>query len=207
MLSVCSDPSNPVKSVAGNIRPAGPRGPATLEAQARFLEVVPPHLGAARALARSLTSSGADSEDVVQDACLRAFRGIASFRGVNARCWLLTIVRRAAYDWLSQSRRTPETVADFECLTDQLEVPQDAVTPESELALDQDRRKTDQAIQSLPLMLRNAILLRYEQGLSYREIALAIDVPIGTVMSRLCRAHRRLGTMLEEIAGDRFALP
>jgi RNA polymerase sigma-70 factor (ECF subfamily) len=143
----------------------------------------------------------------VQDACLRAFRGIASFRGVNARCWLLTIVRRAAYDWLSQCRRTPETVADFECLTDQLEVPHDAVTPESALALDQDHRKTEQAIQSLPLMLRNTVLLRYEQGLSYREIALAIDVPIGTVMSRLCRAHRPLGTILEQAVGDRFALP
>ena len=72
--------------------------------QARFRSVVLPHLAQAYALARWLTGDRADAEDVVQEACLRAFRGIGGFSGVNARAWLLTIVRHAAYTWLGKNR-------------------------------------------------------------------------------------------------------
>src|SRR6266851_3379270 len=72
--------------------------------QARFARVVTPHLADAYALARWLTGNRADAEDVVQEACLRAFRGIAGFAGVNARAWVLTIVRHAAYTWLGKNR-------------------------------------------------------------------------------------------------------
>src|SRR6266542_823975 len=71
---------------------------------ARFANVVLPHLGDAYALARWITGSRADAEDVVQDACLRAFRGIAGFGEGNARAWVLTIVRHTAYSWLGKNR-------------------------------------------------------------------------------------------------------
>ena len=80
--------------------------------QARFASVVLPHLADAYALARWLTGNRADAEDVVQEACLRAFRGIAGFAGVNARAWLLTIVRHAAYTWLGKNRSAALLVVD-----------------------------------------------------------------------------------------------
>src|SRR5713101_5878950 len=80
--------------------------------QARFKSVVLPHLADAYALARWLTGSRADAEDVVQEACLRAFRGIGGFAGVNARAWLLTIVRHAAYTWLGKNRSAALLMVD-----------------------------------------------------------------------------------------------
>src|SRR5437588_5345354 len=80
--------------------------------QTRFASVVLPHLADAYALARWLTGNRADAEDVVQEACLRAFRGIAGFAGVNARAWLLTIVRHAAYTWLGKNRSAALLVVD-----------------------------------------------------------------------------------------------
>jgi RNA polymerase sigma-70 factor, ECF subfamily len=76
------------------------------EANARFAEVVLPHLDDAYALARWLTGNPADAEDVVQDGCMRAFRGIAGFTGGNARAWVLTIVRHTAYVWMRKNRPT-----------------------------------------------------------------------------------------------------
>src|SRR5262249_31053167 len=80
--------------------------------QARFASVVLPHLADAYALARWLTGDRADAEDVVQEACLRAFRGIGGFAGTNARAWLLTIVRHAAYTWLGKNRSGSLLVVD-----------------------------------------------------------------------------------------------
>src|SRR5262245_43705827 len=71
---------------------------------ARFTELVLPHLGDAYSLARWITGNRADAEDVVQDSCLRAFRAIGGFAGVNARAWVLTIVRHTAYTWLGKNR-------------------------------------------------------------------------------------------------------
>src|SRR5499425_523825 len=80
--------------------------------QARFASVVLPHLADAYALARWLTGDRADAEDVVQEACLRAFRGIGGFAGVNARAWVLTIVRHAAYTWLGKNRSASLVMVD-----------------------------------------------------------------------------------------------
>src|SRR5215813_13245074 len=80
--------------------------------RARFASVVLPHLADAYALARWLTGSRADAEDVVQEACLRAFRGIGGFGGVNARAWVLTIVRHAAYSWLGKNRSAALLMVD-----------------------------------------------------------------------------------------------
>lgn len=165
-----------------------------------FLEVVQPHLGNAYLLARSLARNRSDAEDIVQEACLRALRGIRGFEGGNARSWVLTIVRHSAYDWLRRRRRAPESVENLEALVESFVSPEDAVTPESELASDQDVQQMSQAIQLLPEPARKALCLRYERGLSYLEIAEVIGVPPGTVMSRLYRARRQLGAIMGEMA-------
>src|SRR5215831_21159450 len=86
--------------------------PSSDQDRARFQSVVLPHLADAYALARWLTGNRADAEDVVQEACLRAFRGIAGFAGVNARAWVLTIVRHAAYTWLGKNRSAALVMVD-----------------------------------------------------------------------------------------------
>jgi RNA polymerase sigma factor (sigma-70 family) len=175
------------------------------EDQARFASVVLPHLGDAYALARWLTGNRADAEDVVQEACLRAFRGIAGFAGVNARAWVLTIVRHAAYTWLGKNRSAALLVVDdLESIAQQQstgggpsgEGPQ---TPEAALIAKADAQSLEIAIGELPVPFRETLVLRDVQGLDYREIAEVTKVPIGTVMSRLARARRRL---MERLAMD-----
>jgi RNA polymerase sigma factor (sigma-70 family) len=166
--------------------------------QARFASVVLPHLADAYALARWLTGDRADAEDVVQEACLRAFRGIGSFAGVNARAWLLTIVRHAAYTWLGKNRSASLLMVDDLEAVEQKQaragaVPEDAPqSPEAALIAKADALRLETAIAELPLPFRETLVLRDVQGLDYREIAEVTKVPIGTVMSRLARARQRL---------------
>jgi RNA polymerase sigma-70 factor (ECF subfamily) len=172
--------------------------------RARFASVVLPHLADAYALARWLTGNRADAEDVVQDACLRALRGIGGFAGVNARAWLLTIVRHAAYAWLGKNRSAALLMVDDLEAVEQQQAggggpdggPQ---TPEAALIAKADAVRLEAAIAELPVPFRETLVLRDVQGLDYREIAEVTKVPIGTVMSRLARARRRL---IERIATD-----
>jgi len=163
--------------------------------RARFASVVLPHLADAYALARWLTGNRTDADDVVQEACLRAFRGIDGFTGANARAWVLTIVRHAAYTWLGKNR--PAALV----MTDDLEAAErnrsdgacDAPqSPEAALIAKTDAARLETAIAELPVPFRETLVLRDVQGLDYREIADVTKVPIGTVMSRLARARRRL---------------
>src|SRR5262245_29980683 len=163
----------------------------------RFASVVLPHLADAFALARWLTGSRADAEDVVQEACLRALRGIGGFAGGNARAWLLTITRHAAYTWLGKNRSASLLVVDDLEAVERRElergVPIDRFdTPETELIAKADAARLEAAIAELPVPFRETLVLRDLQGLDYREIAEVTKVPIGTVMSRLARARRRL---------------
>jgi RNA polymerase sigma factor (sigma-70 family) len=166
--------------------------------QARFASVVLPHLADAYALARWLTGDRADAEDVVQDACLRAFRGIGGFAGVNARAWLLTIVRHAAYTWLGKNRSDSLLMVDDLEAVEQKQARAGAAsegapqTPEAALIAKADAVRLETAIAELPLPFRETLVLRDVQGLDYREIAEVTKVPIGTVMSRLARARQRL---------------
>ncbi len=174
--------------------------------QARFASVVLPHLADAYALARWLTGDRADAEDVVQEACLRAFRGIGGFAGVNARAWVLTIVRHAAYTWLGKNRSASLVmVDDLEALEPKRSSASAAFeqappTPEAELIAKADARRLEAAIAELPVPFRETLVLRDVQGLDYREISEVTKVPIGTVMSRLARARRRL---IERIGADK----
>jgi RNA polymerase sigma factor (sigma-70 family) len=174
--------------------------------QARFASVVLPHLADAYALARWLTGDRADAEDVVQEACLRAFRGIGGFSGVNARAWLLTIVRHAAYTWLGKNRSASLVMVDDLEAVEQKQasssggaLEQGPQTPEAALIAKADARRLEAAIAELPVPFRETLVLRDVQGLDYREIAEVTKVPIGTVMSRLARARRRL---IERIGTD-----
>jgi RNA polymerase sigma-70 factor (ECF subfamily) len=134
-----------------------------------FEEVVLPHLDAAFNYARWLTKSEADAEDVVQDAYVRALRFFSSLRSDDARSWLLTIVRNT---WYGQ------------------------FPPEALVLQRQAVEKVQRAVQELPADFREVIVLRELEGLSYKEIAAVVGIPIGTVMSRLARARERLLAIL-----------
>jgi RNA polymerase sigma factor (sigma-70 family) len=172
------------------------------DASARFKRVVLPHLDDAYRLARWLTGSRADSEDVVQDACLRALRGIGSFSHGNARAWVLTIVRHTTYSWLQKNRPAAVVlVEDFEAVerTNCMEL--DAATPETALIAQEVGTLLETAIATLPAPLRETLVLREVQGLSYREIAEVTEVSIGTVMSRLARARGRIISIMPTAEG------
>ena len=157
-----------------------------------------PHLDAAYTLARYLTRNDSDAEDVVQDACLRALKYFEGFRGgegTSARAWLLAIVRNTAF---TARRRHPggtsftkfDEAVHSEAVADQ--------NPEAVLLRRDTRESFARALDGLAPELREAIVLREVEGLSYKEISHAAGVPIGTVMSRLSRARGRLQSALLE---------
>ena len=166
------------------------------EDQARFRTVVLPHLDDCYRLARWLTGNRADAEDVVQEACLDAFRGIMGFNGSHPRAWVLTIVRHAAYRWLRKNRPTALVVVDDLEALGVADTAGSAQTPEAALIAQADADRLEQAIAALPVPFRETLVLRDVNGLDYRDIADVTGVPIGTVMSRLARARRRLITTL-----------
>jgi RNA polymerase sigma-70 factor (ECF subfamily) len=158
-----------------------------------FEQVVLPHLDAAYNLARWLTRSDADAEDVVQEACVRALRFFGGFRGDDARGWLLAIVRNSCYDFLRRHR--PQELTDpfdEEIHTAVAQTP----TPEALLLRRADRAMVRDALEALPVAWREVIILRELEGLSYKQIADVASIKIGTVMSRLARARARLQQLL-----------
>ena len=173
--------------------------------QTRFARVVLPHLAEAYALARWLTGNGTGAEDVVQDACLRAFRGIAGFREGNARAWVLTIVRHTAYSWLGKNRPATLAVTDDVEGVEGAEITSGDAEAETEMIAKADAARLQAAIQKLPPPFRETLVLRDLHGLDYRQIARVTGVPIGTVMSRLARARRRLTTTIARDENDAAA--
>jgi RNA polymerase sigma factor (sigma-70 family) len=156
----------------------------------RFRNVVLPHLDDAYGLARWLTGNRTDAEDVVQEACLSAFRSIGSFSNGNSRAWLLTIVRNAAYSWMLKNRPAALVmVEDIEAVGLAGPSDLDIETPETALIAKTDARLLEAAIAALPAPFRETLVLRDVHGLSYREIAEVTGAPAGTVMSRLARAR------------------
>jgi RNA polymerase sigma-70 factor, ECF subfamily len=165
----------------------------------RFEEIVLPHLGAAYNLARWLTRNDQDAQDVVQDAYLRAFRFFDGFRGNEGRAWLLAIVRHTCYTWLQKNR--PAEVVAVSDAEGQMEEGAGFDTeiagagggnPEAIALQNAHRRMLNDAIAALPLGFREVLILRELEDMSYKEIARIIDVPMGTVMSRLARERKLL---------------
>jgi RNA polymerase sigma factor (sigma-70 family) len=164
-----------------------------------FDEAVLPHLDAAYNLARWLTRNDYDAQDVVQEAYLRAFRFFDGFRGPDARAWLLTIVRNTCYTWLRRNR-PPEISGDFEEAMNDIE--SNEPDPETAQVLKDQQRLVNEAIEELPIEFREVIVLRELEELSYKEIAAVAGIPIGTVMSRLARARKRLQLALCDTSPD-----
>jgi RNA polymerase sigma-70 factor (ECF subfamily) len=154
--------------------------------------VVLPLLPSAYNLARWLTRNEHDAEDVVQEAFLRAYRFFSSFRGGDARAWLLTIVRNSCWTWLRANRAREVATA----LEDAEEPADTTASAEEDLVRRADGARLRRALEDLPAEFREVTVLRELEELSYREIAEVAGIPVGTVMSRLSRARRRLQTAL-----------
>ncbi|HYA80703.1 MAG TPA: sigma-70 family RNA polymerase sigma factor [Methylocystis sp.] len=163
-------------------------------ARRRFRETALPYLDDAYSLARWLVGSGADAEDIVQEACLRALQALEQTHVDQPRAWLLKIVRNTAYSWLAKNRASAIVLAggaeDVEAQASGLA----PTTPGPEAALIEaaDRASVAKAIDELPLPFKETLVMREVNGLSYREIAAALGLPVGTVMSRLARARALL---------------
>lgn len=163
----------------------------------RFDEVALPHLDAAYNLARWLTRNDADAADVVQEAMLRALTYFDGYRGESAKAWLLTIVRNTCFRWLERNRPaallplTPEVETEVEVATAR---PENDAPPDPETLLNRrrDAAMLNELIAELPPRFREILVLREMEELSYRDIGDVLDVPIGTVMSRLARARTLL---------------
>lgn len=171
----------------------GPDRPATVRgAGESFDAVVLPHLNAGHRLARWLMRDEQDAEDVVQEASLRAFRYFRTFGGGDGRAWFLRIVRNTCYGWRRHG---------FEAVTDSFDEEQHSSAqpqpdPETLLLQTDDVTSIARAMSSLPDRFHLLLVLREVEGLSYRELADATGIPIGTVMSRLSRAREALRNAL-----------
>ncbi len=161
----------------------------------RFEKLVLPHLDDAYTLARYLLRDEHDAQDAVQDAVLRALRHFEGFRQGDARAWLLTIVRNCCYSWHKAHRWDRSTVSFSDDAAKEVTDPHAA----DELANQtSERERIQAAVDALPDELKEVIVLRELNELSYREISDVVGAPIGTVMSRLSRARNRLAAALDE---------
>jgi len=170
-----------------------------------FDEIFLPYLPEAYRLAQWLAGNASDAEDIVQEAAIRAFRGIKGFGAVNARAWSLTIVRNTALSWLTKNK--PRTVAYINDLSaaEQQELEYEGLhgtrveTPEETTLFKADAEEIQKALAQLSAQYREVIVLREINQMNYRDIAEITNVPIGTVMSRLSRGRQLLIALL----GDR----
>jgi RNA polymerase sigma-70 factor, ECF subfamily len=160
---------------------------------ARFELAILPHLDAAYNLARWLTRNEHDAEDMVQEACLRAFKFFDGFHGVDARAWLLTIVRNTCYTWLEQNRRA-QAMTPFDEEIHSLD--EDAFNPSTFALKTGEVEMLKASLEELPEEFREVIVLRDLEEMSYKQIAEVINAPLGTVMSRLARARGKLKQVL-----------
>ena len=159
----------------------------------RFEQVIMPHLDAAYNLARWLVRNEDDARDMVQEAYLRAFKFFDGFHGVDARAWLLTTVRNTCYTWLQQNPRSRATTS----FDEEIHSLDEQATNPSELAVKNgDVEMVRESLEELSEEFREVIVLRDLEEMSYKRIAEVINVPLGTVMSRLARARGRLRRIL-----------
>ncbi|MBI2736754.1 MAG: sigma-70 family RNA polymerase sigma factor [Rhodospirillales bacterium] len=156
----------------------------------RFRTVMLPHLDAAYGYARWLTRDPVQAQDVAQEAMLRALRYFHAFRGEDAKPWLLRIVRNT---WLDLSRRHAVERVPLEEVEDRAGEGPD---PEQSALAGDRRRQIAAALAALPAEAREVLVLREIEDLSYKRIAVVLDLPIGTVMSRLARAREKLAAGL-----------
>ena len=175
------------------MKPARVRSEMTQGDVERFERVVLPFLDDAYTLARYLLRDEHDAQDVVQEASLRAFRYFDGYSGGDAKAWLLAIVRNCSLTWRYRHRADAHTVS----FMDGVDAPADDGNEADTAAIESsERARVQRAIDALPAEFREVIVLREVQNLSYKEISDVVGVPIGTVMSRLARARKRLSEIL-----------
>jgi len=160
---------------------------------ARFEQTVLPHLNAAHNLARWMVRNEADAQDVVQEAYLRAFRFFDGFHGSDGRAWLLAIVRNTSRTWMQQAAKG-DSAAEFD--EDQHSRYSPAAGPEAQMIRQAGIDSVRQCIEELPVEYKETLVMREMEEMSYKEIADATSVPLGTVMSRLARARARVQNCL-----------
>jgi RNA polymerase sigma-70 factor (ECF subfamily) len=165
-----------------------------------FDDLVRRHQVSIVSLARALTGGSADAEDLAQEVFLRAWRSIRGFRGDSTfRTWLHRVavnVIHSHHGRLSRLRRLFQTPSADPDVEDPIERAADPVDVESDVVM---RDAIDKALASLPDELRVAVTLRDVQGLDYREIAAVLEIPMGTVESRIFRGRQRLKPLLEPL--------
>jgi len=166
---------------------------------AAFEQTFLPYLDVAYNLARWIVANNQDAEDMVQEAFLRAFKYFDGFHGDNARAWLLAIVRNVCYTWLRKNRSELFNTSLEEDLFDD---ESDVANPENLLQHYLNQNLVQRVLKDLPLEFREIIILRELEELSYKEIAQVAGIPLGTVMSRLARAHQHLKESLINL-GDK----
>jgi len=167
----------------------------------RFETLFQPHLDGAYNLARYLCGSAQDAEDIVQEAYLRAYRAFGGYNNSNSRAWILTITRNACYSWMRKHNASIHVPFDEEVHSVENSVLFSTTTQGEPLELIAEgecrRRQVRLAIESLPLEFREVTVLRELEELSYQDIGRVLDIPQGTVMSRLARARKRLRELLK----------
>lgn len=171
------------------------------DATASYETEVLPHLDVLYRVARRMTGNAADAEDLVQETLLKALRGWEGFRpGSNARAWLLTILRNAFINGYRRRKREPVTM-DID-VADRHSVIRDAAEadPEASFFTKLVDETVLKAVEALPEEFREALVLSDLEGLAYAEVAQVLDVPVGTVKSRLFRARRLLQRSLRDHA-------
>lgn len=180
----------------------------TRDAPTRFEATLLPHLDAAYNLARWLTGSPSDADDVVQEAFLRAFRFFDSFEGEeagNARAWLLRIVRNTWFtEWRRRLHKADSTSYDDDLPGDDPLpgwIDESGNDPETLAVRRDDVHLIHRALEALPVAYREVLVLRELEDLSYRDVASVIGVPVGTVMSRLARGRPLLAAAVRAAQG------
>ena len=187
------------RSAPNKARPCRTRRLSSAIAEQRFRDTVAPLLDDAYSLAKWLSHSPTDAEDIVQDAALRALQALSSVSVDRPKPWFLAIVRNSAMTFMARNRRKTVAyvgdMADLDTL-DSRERDAAAPNPEQELIALEDGERLRNAIASLPSPFLETLVMRDINGLSYREIAEATETPVGTVMSRLARARAMLAKTL-----------
>lgn len=169
----------------------------------RFRRYVVPELDVMYRVARSLTRNPTDAEDLVQDALLRAYRAIDRFDGRHPRAWLLTILRNAQINRVRRKR--PELLDDPDATFERTPDDDDSTDPEHVVVDPVFDAEVDDALAALPEKFRAVVELVDIAGKSYQDAADELGIPVGTVMSRLHRARRRMRDQLERAGFHRRA--
>lgn len=171
----------------------------------RFEQQALVHLNAAYNLARWLLRDDYAAEDVVQESFLRALKYYDSLRGADIKPWLLSIVRNTCYTWLQANKRGRETLSfdeERDSEEQMLGLARAEDNPEALLTRKQESAQLRLAIEGLPVVFREALILRELEELSYEEIAMVMSIPLGTVMSRLARARAMLRIALQRTTAE-----